>query len=208
MTEIDKYIAGFKRFQENYFGSDKELFGRLSQGQNPAAMVISCSDSRVDPAILMNCEPGDLFVVRNVANLVPPYEVGGGLHGVSAALEFGVCSLEVRHMIVLGHSSCGGIRALMHGMPQGAEFIGNWVNISARAKARVLAMLADAAPQEQSHACEEESIVVSLENLMTFPWIKERVQRGTLLLHGWHFDIETGNVVAYDKEAGCFKPLS
>lgn len=210
MTDIKKFIAGFKRFQENYFGGDQELYGRLREGQNPGAMVIACSDSRVDPAILMDCEPGDLFVVRNVANLVPPYEVGGGLHGVSAALEFGVRTLEVEHLIILGHSSCGGIHALMHGVPRGErpEFIANWVNISARARERVLAAFPDAAPQEQSHACEEASILVSLENLLTFPWIRERVQQGKLILHGWHFDLKTGKVMAYNPELGHFEPLT
>lgn len=210
MTDIKKFIAGFKRFQENYFAGDQELYGRLRERQNPGAMVIACSDSRVDPAILMDCEPGDLFVVRNVANLVPPYEVGGGLHGVSAALEFGVRTLEVEHLIVLGHSSCGGIHALMHGVPQGErpEFIANWVNISARARERVLAAFPEAEPQEQSHACEEASILVSLENLLTFPWIKERVQQGKLILHGWHFDIKTGKVMAYNPDLGHFEPLT
>lgn len=210
MTDIKKFIAGFKRFQENYFGRDQELYGRLRDGQNPGAMVIACSDSRVDPAILMDCEPGDLFVVRNVANLVPPYEVGGGLHGVSAALEFGVCALEVEHLIVLGHSSCGGIHTLMHGMPHGErpEFIANWVNISARARERVLAAFPEATPQEQSHACEEASILVSLENLQTFPWIRERVQQGKLILHGWYFDLKTGKVLAYSPELGHFEPLT
>lgn len=209
MIEIQKLIAGFKRFKESYFGGDQELFDQLREGQNPSAMVIACSDSRVDPALLLDCEPGDLFMVRNVANLVPPYEKGAGLHGVSTALEFGVCVLGVQHLIVLGHSRCGGIHALMHGIPPGAsaEFIINWVNIAARAKERVLAELPDATPQEQCCACEEASILVSLENLLTFPWIKERVQRGALILHGWYFDIETGELVAYDPLSGKFEAL-
>lgn len=209
MADITKFITGFKRFQENYFGRDQELFGQLKQGQRPSALVIACSDSRVDPAILTDCQPGDLFVVRNVANLVPPYETGGGLHGVSTALEFGVCMLGVEHIIVLGHRQCGGVQALMQGIPDGAkvEFIGNWVNIAMRAKERVLAELPDASPQEQLCACEEASILVSLENLLTFPWIKERIQQGSLMLHGWYFDIETGELVAYDPYNGRFEPL-
>lgn len=209
MADIKKLIAGFKRFHENYFGGDQELFGQLRQGQSPSAMVIACSDSRVDPAILLDSEPGDLFMVRNVGNLVPPYEKGAGLHGVSTALEFGVCVLGVQHLIVLGHSRCGGIQALMQGIPAGAsaEFIINWVNIAARAKERVLAELPDATPQEQCCACEEASILVSLENLLTFPWIRDRAQRGTLVLHGWHFDIETGELVAYDPAIGRFESL-
>jgi carbonic anhydrase len=209
MADIKKFITGFKRFHENYFG-DKELFGQLTQGQNPNAMVIACSDSRVDPAILMDCEPGDLFVVRNVANLVPPYEIGSGLHGVSTALEFGVCVIGVQHIIVLGHRQCGGVHALMHGIPKGAsdEFIGRWVNIAARARERVLADLPNASPHEQLCACEEASILVSLENLLSFPWIKERVQQGALVLHGWYFDIETGGLRAYDSLLGRFEALA
>jgi carbonic anhydrase len=207
--EIQKLIAGFKRFHQNYFGGDRELFEQLKQGQHPHAMVIACSDSRVDPAILLDCQPGDLFMVRNVANLVPPYEQGAGLHGVSTALEFGVCVLGVEHLIVLGHSGCGGIRALMQGIPAGArgEFISGWVNIAVRAKERVLAELPDAAPERQCCACEKASILVSLENLLTFPWIRERVDQGKLTLHGWYFDIESGELVAYDAKSGRFEAL-
>lgn len=206
MSDIDKLIAGFKRFHENYFGGDQELFGRLKQGQSPGAMVIACSDSRVDPSILLDCQPGDLFMVRNVANLVPPYEKGAGLHGVSTALEFGVCVLGVAHLIVLGHSQCGGVRALMEGT-QG-DFMGNWVNIAARARERVLVEFPSANLQEQCHACEEASILVSLENLLTFPWIRSRVEQGSLVLHGWYFDIDNGELVAYDPTQGRFTPLA
>lgn len=210
MADIKKFITGFKRFQESYFGGDQELFGQLKYGQKPNAMVIACSDSRVDPAILMDVEPGDLFVVRNVANLVPPYETGGGLHGVSTALEFGVCVINVQHIIVLGHRQCGGVHALMHGIPEGAsdEFIGRWVGIAARAKERVLADLPEASQEEQCFACEEASILVSMENLLTFPWIKQRVQQGALQLHGWYFDIGTGTLQAYNPFIGQFEPLS
>jgi len=210
MAEIEKLITGFKRFHDAYFGGDQELFGQLKQGQTPSAMVIACSDSRVDPAILLDCEPGDLFMVRNVANLVPPYEKGAGLHGVSTALEFGVCVLGVQHLIVLGHSRCGGIQALMQGIPAGAssEFIGNWVNIAARAKERVLAELPGASEQRQWHACEEASILVSLENLLTFPWIKARAESGALTLHGWYFDIGSGQLVAYNPKLQRFESLT
>ncbi len=206
MSDIDTLVSGFRRFHRNYFGGDQALFQRLKQGQHPRAMVIACSDSRVDPAILLDCQPGDLFMVRNVANLVPPYEKGAGLHGVSTALEFGVSVLGVAHLIVLGHSQCGGIRALMQGT-QG-DFMGNWVNISARAKQRVLAEHPAADLQAQCHACEQASILVSLENLQTFPWIRERVEQGRLTLHGWYFDIEGGELVAYEPASGIFKPLT
>jgi carbonic anhydrase len=117
--------------------------------------------------------------------------------------------IGVQHIIVLGHRQCGGVHALMHGIPQGAsgEFIGQWVNIAARARERVLADLPEASAEEQCCACEEASILVSLENLVTFPWIKERVQQGALILHGWYFDIETGALQGYNPFTGEFQPL-
>ena len=139
MQDIDKFITGFKQFQRSYFGENQELFDKLKQSQQPRAMIVSCCDSRVDPAILTSSEPGDLFVVRNVANLIPPCEDDVGHHGISAALEFGVCSLGVEHIIVLGHSQCGGIRALMedsYGAEEGG-FIAKWMNIAEPAREKV-----------------------------------------------------------------------
>ncbi|HEY7987369.1 MAG TPA: carbonic anhydrase [Methylophilaceae bacterium] len=206
MTDIKNLVTGFKRFRKSYFGQDQQLFGELKRGQSPSTLVIACSDSRVDPAIITDCEPGDLFVVRNVANLVPPYEKGMGLHGVSTALEFAVCTLKVENIIVLGHSQCGGIRALMDGAT--GEFIPGWMNISARAKQRVLEELPDATPEQQLCACEEESILVSLENLLTFPWLKARVDSGDLTLYGWRFDIGTGELVGYNAKSDVFETVA
>lgn len=210
MSEIDKLIAGYKRFHDSFFEGEEQLYAQLSQGQRPSTLVIACSDSRVDPAIVMDCKPGDLFVIRNVANLVPPHEVGGGYHGVSAALEFGVCALEVDHIIVLGHRQCGGIRALIQGVPEGlkGEFIRPWMKIAQRARDRVLSDHPLATIEEQACACELEAILVSLENLMTFPWIKGRVDEGKLKLHGWFFDIETGEMSLFDLDSMRFKPLA
>ncbi len=200
MSNIDQFIQGYQRFHDNYFVGEQPLFGQLSQGQSPDTLVIACSDSRVDPAIVMDAKPGDLFVVRNVANLVPPYEQGGGYHGVSAALEFGVCGLNVRHIMVMGHRQCGGIKALTQGVPDGiaGEFIRPWVNIAKRAHERAKADHPQADANEIACACELEGIIVSLENLTTFPFIKERLDAGTLTLHGWYFDIEKGQMLAYD----------
>lgn len=210
MTEINKLIEGYKRFHDNYFVADDQLFTELNQGQNPNTLVIACSDSRVDPAIIMDSKPGDLFVIRNVANLVPPYEVGGGNHGVSAALEFGVRYLGVKHVIVLGHQHCGGIKALVSGMPVNApgEFIQSWVNIAQSAKQRVLEEMPHASAEQHMCACEQASILVSLENLCTFPWIKQAVQDGKLNLHGWYFDIENGTLSAHDPKLARFEPLA
>lgn len=212
---MEKLIAGYRRFHKEYFENNEALYGQLKQGQNPSQMIIACSDSRADPALLLDCKPGDLFVVRNVANLIPPYETSSGYHGVSSALEYGVRILKVRDIIVLGHQQCGGIRALLEGVPDlaeknggtGSQFVIPWVNMAVRARDKILREMPNATIQQQINACEEESIKVSLENLMTFPWIKERVDAGNLGLHGWYFDLETGFLTVYDAEQGEFKPL-
>jgi len=207
MQDISKFIAGFKRFQEKYFGADRALFEELKHAQRPKALVIACSDSRVDPAILTGSEPGELFVVRNVANLVPPYEHEGHYPGSRAALEYAVRHLQVEHIIVLGHARCGGIQALLDGAEDG-EFIPRWVGIAERARAQVHAELAHEPPAAQARACEQAAILVSLENLLTFPWIRERVELGRLVLHGWYFDLEKGVLLGYDAEHKRFEPLS
>ncbi len=210
MSNIDQFVKGYQRFHHNYFVGEEPLFGALSQGQNPTSMVIACSDSRVDPAIVMDAKPGDLFVVRNVANLVPPYEKGGGYHGVSAALEFGVCGLNVENIVVMGHRQCGGIKALTEGVPAGidGEFIRPWVSIANRAYERVRSEHPQASANEVACACELAGIIVSLENLASFPFIKSRIETGALALHGWYFDIETGEMSVYDAKTMLFKKLA
>ena len=209
MQDIKKLIKGFKRFQQNYFKSDDALFDQLRHGQNPKVLLIGCSDSRVDPAILTDCRPGDLFVVRNVANLVPPYEPDAQYHGVSSAIEYAVRVLQVEHVIVMGHSHCGGINALMQSTAQSpaSEFIDHWVDIARPAKEKVLQELADKPCDKQARACEQASVMISLENLLTFPWLAERVQAETLALHGWYFDLESGQMLAYHPESGEFEKL-
>lgn len=210
MQDINGFISGFKRFQDNWLGSDKTLFDSLRKGQSPKAMLIGCSDSRVDPAILTDCAPGDLFIVRNVANLVPPCAPDTGQHGVSAALEYAVCHLEVEHIIVMGHSQCGGIKGLLEGICDCPDhsFIGNWVGIASAAKQQVLAELPDKPAEVQSYACEKAAILLSLDNLMTFPWIKQRVDDGQLALHGWYFDLQAGTLAGYSPNSGAFELLT
>ena len=209
MKDIERFISGFKVFREEYFGPRGSRFEALQHGQSPRTMIIGCSDSRVDPAILTNAAPGDLFTIRNVANLVPPYEENGCLHGVSAALEFAVCNLEVEHIIVLGHSNCGGIGALMTGEcgTGGGGFINRWMCIAAPARERVLAELPHKSPELQRQAVEEASILLSVENLHSFPFIDRRVKEGKLSLHGWYFDLTQGELLEYDAERGGFMRL-
>ncbi len=191
-------LKGYARFRKGYWRRHKRRFSVLARdGQSPPAMVIACADSRVAPEMIFDCAPGEIFVVRNVSNLVPPYAPDTGNHGTSAALEFAVTALAVRSIVVLGHSQCGGIRALMRG-PEGGhgDFIESWMAIAKRARALVCD-----APDAQGldfdtlcARCEHESIRVSLANLMTFPWIAARVAAGTLSLSGAHFNVETGRV--------------
>ncbi|UXY16896.1 carbonic anhydrase [Chitiniphilus purpureus] len=210
MHGVEKLIGGFGRFQSKYFSEQGGLFETLKRGQNPHSLFIGCSDSRVDPAILTDCDPGDLFVVRNVANLVPPYEPDGAYHGVSAAIEYAVCVLKVRYIIVLGHYACGGIRALVKGHePQSeADFVGRWVSIASRACEKEVVQAGESQDGEaQLRRCEMSAIVVSLENLMSFPFIAERVKAGELHLVGWYFHIEEGALYQYDHADGAFAPL-
>ncbi len=209
MQDIAKLIAGFRLFQQDYFRGDSELFFQLKKGQQPKTLVIGCSDSRVDPALLTGADPGDLFVIRNVANLVPPYEPDAGYHGVSAALEYAVCHLQVEHIIVLGHSQCGGIAGLMNSDRdcQVGEFIGKWVKLAEPAKNSVQEALRDKSKELQFRACEQAAIMLSLDNLLTFPWLRQRVNDQSLFLHGWYFDIQRGELLSYLPESEGYVTL-
>lgn len=207
MEEIDKLLEGFRRFRERYYVREPELYQQLiNRGQSPMALVIACCDSRVQPAQVMDTEPGDIFVVRNVANVVPPYEQDGKPHGTSAAIEFAVKHLLVRQIIVLGHGQCGGIRSLMEGKHQDHRygFIDPWMDIVAPARERVLKEWPDATFDEQCRACEQANIDIALNNLMEFPWIREQVEKKEIFVHGWYFDIEQGILFGKDLASGKF----
>lgn len=204
-------IAGFRRFREKYFTDENSFYGRLTAvGQTPKVLIVGCSDSRVDPALISSAAPGELFVIRNVANLVPPFDSSGsGQHGVSAAIEFAVMNLKVETVIVLGHRQCGGIRALMLGEDGHAgSFVGRWMQIASRARNEVLARYKDADQDTLCRHCEMESITVSLENLLSFPFVKEAVDQGRLELHGIYFDIESGGLLQFDPEAKNFRNIN
>ncbi len=207
LADIAEFLAGFKQFQERYFGGDESLFARLRQGQSPKALVISCCDSRADPGMLLGAGPGDIFVVRNVANLVPPYRNGAEMPGIRADIEFAVKGLNVERIIILGHSGCGGIAALMQGEGDKFEFIGAWVSIAQAARDQVLHDLGGAPPAVQAKSCEKAAIALSLQNLMSFPWIRQRVDADSLTLHGWYFDIDAGELLQHSAETGEFIAL-
>ena len=203
-------IEGFRRFRRQHFESNDNFYQQLvAEGQTPKTMVIGCCDSRVDPALVLSCEPGDLFVIRNVANLVPPAEGHAGHHGTTAAIEFGVRNLGVGHIIVLGHAHCGGIAALMRSnkVHDPESFIDDWMHLAEGARSSVLSDMPDATPEQQARACEQRAILISLDNLMTFNWVRERVEAGQLALHGWYFDIEHGELLRFQAATREFVSL-
>ena len=203
-VSIERVISGFHGFRESYYENNPALFQTLVEsGQNPDIAIVACSDSRVDPAILFNTGPGELFVVRNVANLVPPYEPDASYHGTSAALEFAVRDLKVGNIVVLGHAHCGGIQAMVKSVcsdaPSDRDFICSWVSIAQD-------VVDEAHPPTESEA-EQSALCVSLGNLETYPWIRDRVAAGDLALHGWWFDMDAGALLGWDADTGMFKPL-
>jgi carbonic anhydrase len=210
-TGIDKLLQGYRSFRDGSYENSRNLIEDLvTRGQRPEVAVVACSDSRVDPALLFQSDPGDLFMVRNVANLVPPMEEEGTFHGTSAALEFAVLGLGVKHLIVLGHAHCGGIRLMMDAQPGSTvyKYVSPWVSMLAAAHRRVLATMGQADEAARIRACEQNAVLVSLENLTTFSWVRERVESGELQLHGWYVDIAVPELSAYDWESRSFKPFS
>ena len=211
MSHLSKLIEGYRRFRETGWKRERERWTELAEGQNPNVMVIACSDSRVEPAQIFDVKPGEIFVVRNVANLSPPFETEPGHHGVSAALEFAVTQLEVGEIVVMGHGSCGGCAAALTGQFDDAEhgaghFIAEWVELLRDAR--------DAVRERHPHLdrdafleMEWEAVKVSLANLRTFPWIAEREGDGRLALHGAHFSIAEGRLYVLDEAEGKFRPV-
>ena len=194
---MDQLLLGYDRFRRSYWRHHRhEFVERAQQGQSPWAMVVACCDSRVPPEIIFDCAPGEIFVVRSIANLIPTYAPDMANHGTSAALEYAVKELNVRQIILLGHSLCGGIRALVQGTAsKPADFIGIWMNIAREAGQKARTALHEHGDFDAAcRFCEQESIKTSLSNLMTFPWIKSRVDNGMLNVHGFHFDMVSGDL--------------
>ena len=210
MRDIERFIDGFQRFQYQYYEAAPSLYRNLRDGQHPSTLLIGCCDSRVDPAMLLGCDPGDIFTVRNVANLVPPADRDQGHHGVLAAIQFAVDQLKVGRIIVLGHAHCGGIRALME-RPAGAagepDYLNRWMDIAEPARQRVLNQMPDAPDADRRRACEQASILISLRNLESLPCVRRALEAGTLTLHGWYFDLVAGALLAYSQRADGFLPI-
>jgi carbonic anhydrase len=209
MTDFNALLSGYQRFRETGWARQRDRWSELAEGQSPKVMVIACSDSRVDPTQIFDTAPGEMFVVRNIANLVPPFELGGGRHGVSAALEFAVTQLEVPEILVLGHGACGGVHAALtrrfeHAPPGAGGFIAHWVDLLDDARDRIVAELGDG--PDAIRALELETVKVSIANLRTFPCIPEREAAGRLTIHGAYFAIADGALHVLDEETGGFRP--
>jgi carbonic anhydrase len=211
MPYLNQLIQGYRRFRESDWARERERWTELAEGQSPQVMVLSCADSRVDPAQIFDARPGEIFVARNIAGLAPPYETSSGLHGVSAALEFAVTQLEVGEILVMGHGLCGGCAAALTGQfdhvsPGEGHFIGDWVRMLDEAREKVRSRHDDldrAAFLDMEH----EGVKVSLANLRTFPWIADRERSGKLKLHGAHFSIAEGRLYMLDEAEDAFRPV-
>ena len=211
MAHLQEMIEGYWRFRDTAWKRERERWSDLAEGQSPKVMVLACSDSRVDPSQIFDARPGQMFVVRNVANLAPPFETGGGYHGVSAALEFAVTQLEVEEILVMGHGSCGGCAAALTGEFDEADhgeghFIAAWVAMLSEARAKVRSQHPRLG-REAFLAMELEAVKVSLANLRTFPWVIERESAGSLTLHGGHFSIFEGRLYLLDEAERKFRPV-
>ena len=207
----EKLTDRFRRFKHRHFVPNADQYEELATyGQNPEVMVISCCDSRVDPETIFTAMPGELFVVRNVANLVPPYETGGKFHGVSTAIEFAVLNLRVKHIIIMGHSGCGGVKAALNqsaAIQTEAQFISRWMSMLDDARLRIVAAHQMAPQAEQLKLLEMEGIKTSITNLRTFPFIKQAEDKGRLSLHGAYFEIASGMLKVLNHSRGEFFPL-
>jgi len=210
MAGFSALLDGYRRFRKTGWARERERWADLAEGQSPQVLVIACSDSRVDPATIFDARPGEMFVIRNVAALVPPYQPDSHYHGVSAALEFAVTQLDVREVLVMGHGLCGGCAASLTGQfddARGGEghFIAHWIDLLDAARDKVRAEHASL-DRAAFQAMEREGVKVSLRNLRTFPWVREREADGRLKLHGAVFSIADGLLYVCDEAGGDFAP--
>jgi carbonic anhydrase len=209
--QFNRLVAGYQRFRENAWATNHQRWKTLREGQKPEIMVIACSDSRVDPSQIFDVDPGEIFVVRNVAALVPPFETTPGHHGVSAALEFAVQALEVKEIVVMGHAMCGGCKAALTQELHGAErgeggFIADWIEMLDDARGPIVAALGTEG-RDAERAMEFAGVLTSLNNLRSFPCIRKKEREGTLRLSGAYFAIADGALHVLDTGTGEFSPV-
>lgn len=211
MSDFGHLISGFRIFRATKHTEQRDVIKHLvRQGVKPKTMFITCSDLRISPDTIFNSNPGDFFVFRNMAALIPPYEASGA-NGVIAGIEYAVCNLEVENIIVLGHANCDAIKELMSDGDSANEDendpIKTWLSIAEEAKDVVIKDLKKKTQEEKEASCEQESILVSLKNLITYPFIEQKIADDSLKIYGWHFDIESGELLAFNPETKFFDPI-
>lgn len=213
MPDIGKLVSGFRVFKSTTFQKQKDVIQHLvEQGQKPSTMIISCSDIRLAPAEIFATNPGELYIVTNIGGLVPKYSTSG-IHGIMAAIEYAVKTIEVQNIIILGHAKCDGIKMMMsdkfaaekNGL---SESMKTWLSVANEAREAVKKQMAEKSEEEQQASCEHESIIISLRNLMTYPYVTERMAQNKLNIFGWHFDIETGDIMAFNPDTSFFEAIS
>ena len=201
----DKLIDGYHRFRKTTFRREQGRYRRLAlEGQEPKVLVIGCSDSRVSPSVVFGAQPGDIFVARNIANIVPPHDPDGKPRSIGAVVEYAVKVLKVTDIVIKGHARCGGVAALVDGakhLPP-TDYLRAWVEVAAPARLLFPPNFDELSPDEQRLVSEHAVIQNSMMNLSGFPWVRERLENGTLRIHGWHFDFETGLLTCHNAESG------
>ena len=209
---MENLIDGYRKFRSAYYEENHQLFKDLARdGQSPKILLIGCSDSRVDPSLIFSAKPGDMFVLRNVANLVPPFAPDHNLHGTSAAIEFAVRSLKVEHIIVMGHAGCSGVQSLFNTQPADKlDFVAEWMSLAqvARDRALLRSLSSNASDETTLRLCEQEVVAASMTNLMSFPWIRDGVRNGSLQIHGLWFNVQEGELFQLDPVSNAFEPIS
>jgi carbonic anhydrase len=207
---INALIRGHYNFQDLNFKQNENRFKQLvHDGQNPKALFIGCSDSRVVPELITGSKPGDLFIVRNIGNFVAPFKPDEDYHATASAIEYAVGVLGISDIIICGHSHCGAINALYNDVSYSEDIIHTikWLELGTPAKEQALSLFPNAPKEELLHYTEKISILFQLDNILTYPMVKKRVDEGNLFLHGWYYDIITGVISYYDDESDSFKPL-
>jgi len=207
---MDRLYKGIWNFQKSYFSKEEDFFRRLSEGQSPEVLFVTCADSRIDPNLVTQSRPGELFIVRNVGNIIPPYDAIKDKNSVAAAIEFAVLNLKVKDIIVCGHSNCGAMQALytegkeLNNMPH----LRDWLHLADSVKDIVLRNYSEASEEIRQRVTEEENILFQLNNIQTYPFVLDALNTGALHLHGWYYNIATGSIYSYNSSEDVFEIIS
>lgn len=203
---MENLVRGIHQFQATHFKENQEFFARLSQGQQPDTLLITCSDSRIAPDLLMQTKPGDIFVMRNAGNIIPPYGAANG--GEGGTIEFAVAALKVKHIVVMGHSHCGAMKGLLRPEDLASlPLVAAWLKHAEATRRVVLENYGDLEGEHLLNATIKENVLMQLDNLRTYPAVAARMTKGELTLHGWVYHIESGQILAFDPEQSRFVPM-